>query len=103
MALDNIMGLWICTAAEEQWVTAGQVPESTDIALHTGWNLVSYPSATGELASDALFGMGADWIAVYDPVAPFVRDESDLSSVFMSQGNAYWVHVTSYVVWSVDY
>ena len=101
--IDRTMGLWIYALADDQWVTAGQVPDSTDIDLNPGWNLVSYPSATNELASDSLLGKGVDWISIYDSVAPFVIDKDDLSTVDMSQGNAYWVHVDAFTVWTVDY
>ncbi len=99
------MGLWVhITSNGDGFLTVqGNEPVTTIIDLYAGWNLVSYPSETDRWASDALLGMGADWVAVYDPATPYIKDEDILGTVNMSPGNAYWVHVTADVEWSLDY
>ena len=105
LLVDNCMGLWVhITAPGDEILTVqGLAPTSTDIDLYPGWNLVSYPSATNEQAFDSLLGMGVNWVAVYDSVSPFIRDESNLNTITMSQGNAYWIHVDAFTVWTVGY
>ena len=108
LTINNTMGVWIHLTENggDLNLTTGATGEYSatfvNVNLYTGWNLVSYPSNTSKTAFNALSGINADWISVYDPVAPFVRDESDLNTVIMNQGNAYWVHVTEDSIWQVD-
>ena len=108
-AIDNTGGFWIHLTAnggDEMLTTGleGVFPSgTTSINLYAGWNLVGYPSATSRLASDALAGTSADMIAYHNPVAPYRIDEtSDLSSIMMDHGNAYWVRVPADTVWNID-
>ena len=103
--VDNTMGLWVHITNEGDGILTvlGSEPVSTEIELFAGWNMVSYPSITEQTAEAALTGTGADWIAIYQTAAPYVLDYDDLSLVTMTSGNAYWVHVPAYTVWTVDY
>jgi hypothetical protein len=87
-------------------ITTGQegvypaVPVNID--LFNGWNMVSYPSATARLASTTLPAQ-ADTVAVFDSGQPYgIRDETVLTGVTLTEGNAYWVHVTADCTWQVD-
>ncbi|MFO7792059.1 MAG: hypothetical protein R6W73_03645, partial [Candidatus Saliniplasma sp.] len=102
---DSTMGVWIQMSADDTLTIEGTEPTSTDITLEPGWNMVGYPSSTDRYASDTLpnsvtkigvFNGGQDYNCEY---------YSDLSSVLMSPGNAYWVYsnADTAVQWSIDY
>ena len=43
-------------------------------------------------------------IAIYDDTQLYlIRDVTDLSTVTMTAGNAYWIHVTADTTWTVDW
>ncbi|MFO7618618.1 MAG: S8 family serine peptidase [Thermoplasmata archaeon] len=103
-AIDNTMGVWLKLDANggDKKLTLSEYavpPASTDIYLYAGWNMVGYPSATARTASATLPAQ-ADVVSVWQAAAPYVSD-SDPSTVTMSQGNAYWVHVTADSLWTV--
>ena len=105
LSIDNMCGIWVyVTVPGDNWLTVeGIMPTTTDIQLYTGWNLVGYPSATPRNA-DTTLPAEADMISVYDIGSPYlITDESDLSSVTMTDCNAYWVHVTADCLWTVTY
>ena len=80
----------------------GAYPAATvNINLFAGWNLVSYPSATPSLAS-ATLPAEADMVSYYNSGAPYLVTDALPNAVTFSEGNAYWVHVTSDTVWSVN-
>ncbi|MFO7618482.1 MAG: hypothetical protein R6W91_02320, partial [Thermoplasmata archaeon] len=104
--VDNTMGVWIKldTHTGDKKLTLYEyaaTPASTEIPLYAGWNLVGYPSETSEKANVALALTGADIISVYKSTTPFVEDRTDLDAVDMIPGNAYWVHVPAYTLWTV--
>ncbi len=102
--VDRAMGIWVHALAAGTLTISGGVPSSTAITLHAGWNLVGYPTLTeGMSALDALAGTGADMIAVSTAASPFIMDIVDLSTVTMTPGSGYWVHVTSDTVWTVNW
>ena len=104
--IDNTMGVWLHLTANggDQVLTVsidGTYSGSNVIVpLYAGWNLVSYPSATDRLASTTLPG-AADLVAYYNGVAAYLITDAAPNTVTFSEGNAYWVHVTSDVPWSV--
>jgi hypothetical protein len=106
--LNNAMGVWLHLTANagDQILTTGMIGDYSTVAVNVnlwaGWNLVGYPSATAQLASATLPVLYADMISVYIASSPYVSDTTDLSSVTMSHGNAYWVHVTADCVWTVN-
>ncbi|MCK5396977.1 MAG: endonuclease [Thermoplasmata archaeon] len=102
--LDSNMGFWInVTNLDVTLYVYGASEPSTTINLKIGWNLVGYPSGTDRLASTTLPG-SVDIISVFNKTQPsLIRDETDLSSVTMAAGNAYWVHVNANVDWVVDW
>ena len=42
--MNHTMGLWVNVTKESNLTMAGMVPPRTTIHLHSGWNLVSFPS-----------------------------------------------------------
>jgi hypothetical protein len=104
-SVDVTMGIWVHATAAGTLTVSGGVPSSTQVMLHAGWNLVGYPTlTTGMAAQDALAGTGADMIAVFDGAHPsLIRDVTDLSTVIMSPGCGYWVHVPADVIWTVNW
>ncbi|MCK5397378.1 MAG: hypothetical protein KAJ33_03935, partial [Thermoplasmata archaeon] len=104
--INQNMGVWLHLTANDGTLTTGTVGDYSgsgiDITLQPGWNLVGYPSATGENAFDSLLGLGVNWIGEYQAASPYINDESDLSQVDLSEGNAYWIHVDALTVWTVD-
>jgi hypothetical protein len=99
--IDNTMGFWLHAMADATLTIFGSLPVNTSIQLHAGWNLVGYPSMTPKLASDALASTGADGIAVYDGISPYIIDITDLANVTMQPGCGYWVHVFNETSWNV--
>jgi hypothetical protein len=105
IAVDITMGIWVnVTSITVNHIDiSGGTPGVTQITLHAGWNLVGYSSMTNRLASNALAGTGADRIAVFNSTYPsLMQDITDLSTVTMSAGNGYWVHVTADTVWTIN-
>jgi hypothetical protein len=104
--VDNTMGLWIHLTSNDGdgvlTVGEGVGPASTAVNLYTGWNLVGYPSHTEVMASDALYGTGADQIMVFNPSAPYRIMEVPQTYV-MKPGEGYWIHVPFDTVWTVDW
>jgi len=103
---DNTMGVWLhlTTNGGDQQLTigTGNLPiVGVNINLYTGWNLVSYPSATPRLGS-ATLPPEADLMAIYDGVQPYLILDVLPTTTPMSEGNAYWVHVTADTVWTVN-
>jgi hypothetical protein len=104
-AVDITMGIWVnvTSAAVNHVDISGGTPGITQITLHAGWNLVGYPSITNRLASVALAGTGADRIAIFDGASPtFMQDITDISTITMTAGNGYWVHVPADTIWTIN-
>ena len=105
--MTNSMGVWLhISGIDDGIITTGFTGDysgsAVGITLQPGWNLVGYPSATGENAFDSLLGLGVNWIGEYQAASPYINDESDLTQVDLSEGNAYWIHVDALTVWTVD-
>ncbi|MCK5397389.1 MAG: S8 family serine peptidase, partial [Thermoplasmata archaeon] len=104
--INQNMGVWLHLTANDGTLTTSTVGDysgsAIGITLQPGWNLVGYPSATGENAFDSLLGLGVNWIGEYQAASPYINDESDLTQVDLSEGNAYWIHVDALAVWTVD-
>ena len=105
--LTNSMGIWLHLTAHDGGVLTTGIDGDysaapVGVTLYPGWNLVGYPSAIGENAFDSLLGTGADRIAEYQAASPYIVDESDLTQVDLAEGNAYWIHVDAFVIWTVD-
>ncbi|MCK4266550.1 MAG: hypothetical protein KAX31_04660, partial [Thermoplasmata archaeon] len=109
--LDNTYGVWLHITANalDQDLTFGILGTYSAgpvfINLYAGWNLVGYPSATLRQA-DLTLPTGpseVDMIAIYNASAAYrITDVSDLTTVTMSEGNAYWVRVVADCIWTVN-
>ena len=104
--INQNMGVWLHLTANDGTLTTSSVGDYSavpvDVTLNPGWNLVGYPSVTGENAADSLLGLGVNWIGEYQAATPYINDESDLTQVDMSEGNAYWIHVDALTTWTVN-
>ncbi|MFO7618483.1 MAG: hypothetical protein R6W91_02325 [Thermoplasmata archaeon] len=99
--IDNTMGVWVHITANngDQLLTVGMngvaPTAAVDIILYAGWNMIGFPSETAQFAAD-IMPFEADIVGVYNALEPdMVEDFTDMWSVIMSPGNAYWVHVTA--------
>ena len=104
--IDNTMGIWIRLTATDGTLSTGLTGDysgaAVNINLFSGWNLVSYPSATSR-QGDATLPPEADFVAYYDGGAAYlITADAAPGAVTFSEGNAYWVHVASDTVWSVN-
>lgn len=102
--LDNLSemeGLWINVTLDSNLTIAGIVPLRTTIRLHTGWNLVGFPSFNpaydvGRFKSET----GARSVEGYDMIIPYhlkAQAEPDI----LSPGSGYWVYVDIETDWVV--
>jgi hypothetical protein len=122
--INRTMGLWIHMNNSSNLTIIGSMPESTDIVLYEGWNLVGYPSLKLREVNDALSGINWKAVQYYDASDlndPWKHNSTnkpnrlnDLKEMKSSCG--YWVYITindtwvrtravehdKYVVWRVD-
>ena len=97
-------GYWILITSDSTLPITGTVPESTDINLKTGWNLIGYNSLDSQPITDVLSSINDNYNIVweydasdtidhwkkYDPNAPFGNDLVD-----MEPGKGYWILMNS--------
>jgi len=105
--INRTMGLWIHMKNACNLSVVGAVPESTDIALYEGWNLVGYPSVKTRTIDVALSGI--TWQAVqqydtFDSNDPWKHNSTkkpdnlnDLKEI--KPGFGYWIYVTINDTW----
>jgi hypothetical protein len=105
--INRTMGLWIHMKNKCNLSVVGALPESTNIALYEGWNLVGYPSLKSRNLYDALSGI--TWQAVQQYDAFDVNNHwkhnstnkpdnlNDLKEMKPSYG--YWVYITINDTW----
>jgi len=105
--INRTMGLWVHMKNACNLSVVGAVPESSDITLFEGWNLVGYPSLKTRSLNDALSGI--TWQAVqyydaFDANDPWKHNSTkkpenlnDLKG--MQPGCGYWVYVTINYTW----
>ncbi|TET90651.1 MAG: hypothetical protein E3J35_06125 [Methanomassiliicoccales archaeon] len=100
--VNHTMGLWINVIKESNLTVAGIVPISTNIQLHSGWNLIGIPSfdvnyTVGDLKST----IPLERAEGFDPVAPpyFLRKLQDSDILLAGQG--YWIQVPQDTIWTL--
>jgi hypothetical protein len=104
--IDHSIGFWI-NIIEPSGVTLNttgwQLSSSQDITIHTGWNLVGYPSQTSYNRTDGLnnltFGTHVDAIQWYDSNAKIWKTMD--SNDFFVPGRGYWIHSKIETTWEV--
>ena len=116
LQLNERQGFWLhVTGTQTRILTIyGRVPETTNLALATGWNLVGYPSSVARALPDALsgHGVGTDFSLVYayhadvltDPWKLFDRAATYSNDLMeLSPGWGYWIQTTAANTWHVEY
>ena len=97
-------GYWIMMISDDTLPISGTVPESTDINLTTGWNLIGYNSLDSQPIADVLSSINGNYSVIwaydasdtadhwkkYDPSAPFGNDLAN-----MEAGKGYWIMLTT--------
>jgi parallel beta-helix repeat protein len=98
--LNSTTALWINVTQDGNITVTGIVPETTNIHLKTGWNLVGYPSFSERMVSDALSGIVYERIEAYNETTPqklITYSDTDI----MKPGHGYWIKVPFDQTWTV--
>lgn len=108
--INHTMGLWLHMKSVDSLTVVGAMPESTDIVLNRGWNLLGYPSFKSRSLSNALNGINWQNAQHYDAFDAndhwknnHVRKPvfmNDLS--YLKAGHGYWIYVHNECIWSVE-
>ena len=102
LRLDNTMGFWINMTAACDLSIDGAAPISTAIQLHSGWNMVGFPSMqAGYTVADLRAALGTPTLLVeaYDGGAtPYYLQRMSDSAV-MKTWDGYWIYVPSNFIW----
>ena len=107
--INNTMALWLHLNATDFMITAGSVPDSTDMNLYTGWNFVGYPSYTNRYLGNALGEINWKTVEFYDSgdaddhwkVNNTAKPSNMNDLRELKTGEGYWVFVTEDCVWTV--
>ena len=97
-------GYWIMMTSDVTLPISGTVPESTDIDLKIGWNLVDFNSLDSKPIAEALSSINGNYSIVwaynasdttdhwkkYDPGVPFGNDLE-----IMEPGKGYWIMMSA--------
>ncbi|TET91696.1 MAG: hypothetical protein E3J35_01270, partial [Methanomassiliicoccales archaeon] len=99
-SVDHTMGMWLNVLTDSDFVVAGTVPQSTQISLKTGWNLVTFASFNDSYSvADMKVDLNATRVEGVDPLSSPYFLRAMLDSDFLEAGHAYWVYVTQDCVW----
>jgi len=104
--IDNTMGIWlhVTDVGDGNLTVTGIAPTTTSVTLHAGWNLVSYPSSSSPLMSNASLPVEVTRTAEYDPDAPYLVSEvTDWTTNSFVPGQGYWIYATADTIWNVNY
>ena len=103
--VNHTMGLWVNVTGDWSLTVAGSVPAQTMIHLHSGWNLVGFPSSnTTYTVADLKADTGATRVEGLETMPPFpphflrVLGDADM----LLAGEAYWVKVDADTIWTVE-
>ncbi|MCK4455832.1 MAG: hypothetical protein KAU99_05740, partial [Thermoplasmata archaeon] len=101
-SMNHTMGIWVNVTSNCNLTVAGAVPTNTSIRLHSGWNLVGFPSFNATYAVvDLRAEVGSMRVEGYDPTLPNhlrVLGDGDVLQV----GYGYWVKVETDIFWTVE-
>ncbi|MFQ5884058.1 MAG: hypothetical protein ACE5IO_03045, partial [Thermoplasmata archaeon] len=99
-SVDHTMGVWLNVLTDSDFVVAGTVPQSTQISLKAGWNLVTFASFNDSYSvADLKMDLNATRVEGFDPLNSPYFLRAMLDSDFLEAGLAYWVYVTQDCVW----
>lgn len=100
--INHTMGVWLNVVTDSDFVVAGSVPQSTQMSLKQGWNLVSFPSFNDSYSvADLKTDTNAIRVEGFDSLSGpyFLRAMLDLE--LLAAGHAYWVYATQDCVWTL--
>ncbi|MBI5000297.1 MAG: right-handed parallel beta-helix repeat-containing protein [Euryarchaeota archaeon] len=103
--VNRTMGVWIniTTVGDGFLNLTGLNSTFTSIPLHTGWNMVGYPSLnTTTTVAVAFWGTGATMVEAFDANATY-HTKVVGPNYIMKPGEGYWVYVPADTVWVVDW
>lgn len=102
--IDETMGIWLHMLDSAELSVSGTLPDNASIPLHTGWNLIGFPSSESLPLEDALASIAGKYTYVATYIAEHSEnpwkefDSSWLSSdntlTIMEPGRGYWILVT---------
>ena len=100
--MNHTMGIWVNVTEDSNLTVAGVVPINTSIRLHSGWNLVGFPSFNAPYTVvDLRAEVGSMRVEGYDPTPPYhLRVLGD--AVILQAGFGYWVRVDADITWTVE-
>ncbi|MBI5000567.1 MAG: right-handed parallel beta-helix repeat-containing protein [Euryarchaeota archaeon] len=104
-AVNHTMSVWIyvTTVGDGFLNVSGTITNSTSIPLHTGWNMVGYPTLnTTMTVGEAFWGTGATMVETFDANTTY-RTKAVSSSYLMKPGEGYWVYVPADTIWTVNW
>ncbi|MFO7618254.1 MAG: NosD domain-containing protein [Thermoplasmata archaeon] len=102
MFIDHTMAVWLHITDNSTLIVSGTIPNSTNIMLHAGWNLVGYSSLNEKAMAFALWGTGATCVEGFDPESPSLITEIE-PEYLMKPGEGYWIYVPSDTIWVIDW
>ncbi len=100
---DHTMGIWIRVTENVTISLVGELPDTTDITLYPGWNMVGLPSN-----SPGNHGLPAEvtMVGYFDASMEYnVAYTDDVAAFEFEPGRGYWVYngADTPVIWAVDY
>jgi parallel beta-helix repeat protein len=105
-SIDHLIGFWIYITEPGGVLLEYSGPQPgapQNIPLHTGWNLVGYPSLSNKDRTTVLnnldFGVEVDSIWAFDVVTQTWEEIGPGDDFEIGRG--YWIHVTQDCVWEV--
>jgi len=111
-AINETTGFWIRATAACDLLIYGHPSGPVDIPLKAGWNLVSYPSETARLVTEALASIAGKYDLIYAYDAADVADPWKIYDVArppflndlvtMTPKRGYWIRVSEECTWRVQ-
>ena len=100
--IDHTMGFWLRATNNTILTVYGQLPGNVNISLYAGWNLIGYPvqDDSNYTVGDLKLDTGADIVEGYNSSAEYQISVLP-DSYILKKGEAYWVHMTSDMVWAL--
>jgi hypothetical protein len=91
---DRTMALWVQVTADSDLTVAGIVPDTTNIPIFAGWNLIGYPSFSLKEVSDVLSAISYERVEAFDQNSPpdnlrLLGDDDFMTS------EGYWVKASA--------
>jgi hypothetical protein len=100
--VSHAMGIWVNVTVDSNLTVAGLVPNTTEMTLLSGWNLVGFPSFNVTYTiGDLKVRTGATRVEGFSMSNPpyFLSEPAD--GVIMLPGHGYWVWVETDTKWTV--